>query len=75
MIKKKSKESFIAFKEALKFKYLSILYGLLLELWKSELVTEKYCVNRRDSWQMWENFSHVAMDVGNIDQVNAAINL
>ncbi|KAH0888383.1 hypothetical protein HID58_050812 [Brassica napus] len=43
MIKKKSKESFVAFKEALKFK--------------------------RDSWQMWENFSHVAMDVGNIDQI------
>ncbi|KAH0860647.1 hypothetical protein HID58_088908 [Brassica napus] len=47
MIKKKSKESFIAFKEALKFK--------------------------RDSWQMWENFSHVAMDVGNIDQAFEAI--
>ncbi|XP_010558660.1 PREDICTED: tetratricopeptide repeat protein 27 homolog [Tarenaya hassleriana] len=47
MIKKKSKESFIAFKEALKFK--------------------------RDSWQMWENFSHVAMDVGNIDQALEAV--
>ncbi|CAI0460139.1 unnamed protein product [Linum tenue] len=40
MIKKKSKESFIAFNEALKFK--------------------------RDSWQMWENYGHVAMDVDNI---------
>ncbi|MBA0849280.1 hypothetical protein Goshw_013880 [Gossypium schwendimanii] len=42
MIKKKSKESFIAFKEALKYK--------------------------RDSWQMWENYSQVAFDVGNICQ-------
>ncbi|KAJ4908238.1 Protein prenylyltransferase superfamily protein [Raphanus sativus] len=30
-------------------------------------------INRRDSWQMWENFSHVAMDVGNIDQTFEAI--
>uniref|UniRef100_A0A1D1Z961 Tetratricopeptide repeat protein 27 n=1 Tax=Anthurium amnicola TaxID=1678845 RepID=A0A1D1Z961_9ARAE len=42
MIKKKSKESFIAFKEALKF--------------------------RRTSWQLWENYSHVAMDIGNFTQ-------
>ncbi|KAI4336436.1 hypothetical protein L6164_014965 [Bauhinia variegata] len=42
MIKKKSKEAFIAFKEALKFK--------------------------RNSWQLWENFNHVAVDVGNISQ-------
>ncbi|KAK7316881.1 hypothetical protein RJT34_00661 [Clitoria ternatea] len=42
MIKKKSKEAFIAFKEALKFK--------------------------RNSWQLWENYSHVAVDVGNISQ-------
>ncbi|CAI0550901.1 unnamed protein product [Linum tenue] len=40
MIKKKSKESFIAFNEALKF--------------------------NRNSWQMWENYGHVAMDVDNI---------
>lgn len=39
MIKKKSKESSIAFKEALKLK--------------------------RDSWQMWENYSNVAADIGN----------
>lgn len=38
-IKKRSKEAFIAFKEALKF--------------------------RRTSWQLWENFSEVAMDVKN----------
>ncbi|KAG5035827.1 hypothetical protein JHK87_010737 [Glycine soja] len=42
MIKKKSKEAFIAFKEALKFK--------------------------RNSWQLWENYSHVAVDTGNISQ-------
>ncbi|TKY73746.1 Tetratricopeptide repeat protein 27-like [Spatholobus suberectus] len=42
MIKKKSKEAFIAFKEALKFK--------------------------RNSWQLWENYSHVAVDIGNIIQ-------
>ncbi|XP_048138112.1 tetratricopeptide repeat protein 27 homolog isoform X2 [Rhodamnia argentea] len=42
MIKKRSKEAFIAFKEALKFK--------------------------RNSWQLWENFSQVAFDVGNINQ-------
>ncbi|KAK4598899.1 hypothetical protein RGQ29_016089 [Quercus rubra] len=47
MINKRSKESFIAFKEALKFK--------------------------RDSWQLWENFCHVALDVGNIDQALEAI--
>ncbi|OIW21816.1 hypothetical protein TanjilG_11551 [Lupinus angustifolius] len=41
-IKKKSKEAFIAFKEALKFK--------------------------RNSWQLWENYSHVAVEVGNISQ-------
>ncbi|CAA7392042.1 unnamed protein product [Spirodela intermedia] len=42
MIKKRSKESFVAFKEALKF--------------------------RRTSWQLWENYSHVAMDIGNVAQ-------
>ncbi|XP_042498787.1 tetratricopeptide repeat protein 27 homolog [Macadamia integrifolia] len=42
MIKKKSKEAFIAFKEALKF--------------------------RRNSWQLWENYSQVAMDIGNFGQ-------
>ncbi|KAK6923332.1 hypothetical protein RJ641_011636 [Dillenia turbinata] len=47
MIKNKSKESFIAFKEALKFK--------------------------RDSWQLWENFSHVAVDVGHLGQALEAI--
>lgn len=25
--------------------------------------------NRRNSWQLWENYSHVAVDVGNISQV------
>jgi SpoU rRNA methylase family enzyme len=49
MIKKKSKESFIAFKEVLKLKYLSILYGLLLELTKSELVIEKYFVSTAET--------------------------
>ncbi|KAG9153932.1 hypothetical protein Leryth_024030 [Lithospermum erythrorhizon] len=47
MVKKKSKEAFIAFKEALKFK--------------------------RNSWQMWENFSHVAADVGNFSQALEAV--
>ncbi|XP_050387564.1 uncharacterized protein LOC126803890 isoform X7 [Argentina anserina] len=42
MIKGKSKEAFIAFREALKFK--------------------------RNSYQLWENYSHVALDVGNISQ-------
>ncbi|KAL2639050.1 hypothetical protein AAZV13_06G147600 [Glycine max] len=42
VIKKKSKEAFIAFKEALKFK--------------------------RNSWQLWENYSHAAVDIGNISQ-------
>ncbi|XP_078447813.1 protein prenylyltransferase superfamily protein [Wolffia australiana] len=41
-MKKRSKESFVAFKEALKF--------------------------RRNSWQLWENYSHVAFDIGNIAQ-------
>ncbi|KAH6834852.1 Protein prenylyltransferase superfamily protein [Perilla frutescens var. hirtella] len=47
MVKKRSKEAFIAFKEALKLK--------------------------RDSWQMWENFSHVAVDVGNLSQAMEAV--
>ncbi|GMI88685.1 hypothetical protein like AT5G17270 [Hibiscus trionum] len=47
MIKKKNKESFIAFKEALKYK--------------------------RDSWQMWENYSNVAFDIGNTGQALEAI--
>ncbi|OWM66522.1 hypothetical protein CDL15_Pgr013739 [Punica granatum] len=47
MIKKKSKESFIAFKEALK----------------------------RNSWQLWENFSQVAFDVGNISQAMEAVKM
>ncbi|XP_020527481.1 tetratricopeptide repeat protein 27 homolog isoform X1 [Amborella trichopoda] len=42
MVKNRSKESFIAFKEALKF--------------------------RRTSWQMWENYGRVAMDVCNCSQ-------
>lgn len=25
--------------------------------------------SRRDSWQLWENYSEVAMDVGNVRQV------
>ncbi|KAH9771525.1 TPR REGION domain-containing protein [Citrus sinensis] len=49
MIKKKSKEAFIAFKEALKFK--------------------------RNSWQLWENYSHVALDVGNIGQALEAVQM
>ncbi|KAG8502942.1 hypothetical protein CXB51_000730 [Gossypium anomalum] len=49
MIKRKSKESFIAFKEALKYK--------------------------RDSWQMWENYSQVSFDVGNIGQSLEAIKM
>ncbi|KAI4330077.1 hypothetical protein MLD38_028385 [Melastoma candidum] len=47
MIKKRSKESFIAFKEALKFK--------------------------RNSWQLWENFAQVAVDVDNLSQALEAI--
>ncbi|XP_031123423.1 tetratricopeptide repeat protein 27 homolog [Ipomoea triloba] len=47
MIKKRNKEAFIAFKEALKLK--------------------------RDSWQMWENFSHVAADIGNANQALEAV--
>ncbi|XP_040367039.1 tetratricopeptide repeat protein 27-like isoform X7 [Rosa chinensis] len=42
MIKGKSKEAFMAFREALKFK--------------------------RNSYQLWENYSHVALDVGNVAQ-------
>ncbi|KAJ7957130.1 tetratricopeptide repeat protein 27-like [Quillaja saponaria] len=49
MIKKKSKEAFIAFQEALKFK--------------------------RDSWQLWENYGHVAVDVGNISQALEAVQM
>ncbi|XP_027343083.1 tetratricopeptide repeat protein 27 homolog isoform X1 [Abrus precatorius] len=49
MIKKKSKEAFISFKEALKFK--------------------------RNSWQLWENYSHVAVDVGNISQALEGIRM
>ncbi|KAK9146690.1 hypothetical protein Sjap_006593 [Stephania japonica] len=42
MMKKRSKEAFIAFKEALKY--------------------------RRNSWQLWENYSQVAVDIGNFGQ-------
>ncbi|CAK9187949.1 unnamed protein product [Ilex paraguariensis] len=49
MIKRKSKEAFIAFKEALKFK--------------------------RNSWQLWENYGHVAADVGNINQAMEAVQM
>lgn len=47
VIKKKSKEAFIAFKEALKFK--------------------------RNSWKLWENYSQVAVDVGNFNQALEAM--
>ncbi|KAM7479896.1 hypothetical protein LguiA_028109 [Lonicera macranthoides] len=47
MVKKRNKEAFISFKEALKFK--------------------------RNSWQLWENFSHVAADVGNFSQSLEAV--
>ncbi|WCJ25128.1 Protein prenylyltransferase superfamily protein [Euphorbia peplus] len=30
---------------------------------------------KRDSWQMWENYSHVAMDVGNVRQGLEAIQM
>ncbi|GAB2268360.1 hypothetical protein Dimus_003325 [Dionaea muscipula] len=49
MIKKRSKEAVIAFKEALKFK--------------------------RNSWQMWENYSHVAADAGNFLQAMEALQM
>ncbi|KDO37633.1 hypothetical protein CISIN_1g0395232mg, partial [Citrus sinensis] len=49
MIKNKSKEAFIAFKEALKLK--------------------------RNGWQLWENYSHVALDVGNIGQALEAVQM
>ncbi|XP_059640826.1 uncharacterized protein LOC132282985 [Cornus florida] len=49
MIKKKNKESFVAFKEALKFK--------------------------RNSWQLWENFSHVSADISNFSQALEAIQM
>lgn len=49
MMKKRNKEAFIAFKEALKF--------------------------RRNSWQMWENYSQVAMDTGNFGQALEAIKM
>ncbi|KAH9317466.1 hypothetical protein KI387_019235, partial [Taxus chinensis] len=49
MMKKRNKEAFIAFKEALKF--------------------------RRNSWQMWENYSQVAMDIGNFSQALEAIKM
>ncbi|ESW10241.1 hypothetical protein PHAVU_009G192300 [Phaseolus vulgaris] len=42
MMKKKGKEAFIAFKEALKFK--------------------------RTSWQLWEKYSYVAVEISNISQ-------
>ncbi|OVA09405.1 Tetratricopeptide repeat-containing domain [Macleaya cordata] len=42
MIKKRNKEAFIAFKEALKF--------------------------RRNSWPLWENYSQVAVEIGNLRQ-------
>ncbi|KAK9083931.1 hypothetical protein Scep_030402 [Stephania cephalantha] len=42
MMKKRSKEAFIAFKEALKY--------------------------RRNSWQLWENYSQVAADIRNFGQ-------
>ncbi|XP_057872114.2 uncharacterized protein LOC131078433 [Cryptomeria japonica] len=49
MMKKRNKEAFTAFKEALKF--------------------------RRNSWQMWENYSQVAMDIGNFGQALEAIKM
>ncbi|KAK8617298.1 hypothetical protein V6N13_080215 [Hibiscus sabdariffa] len=50
---KKNKESFIAFKEALKYNV----------------------GDRRDSWQMWENYSSVAFDVENIGQALEAVKM
>jgi hypothetical protein len=47
MHKKKSKEAFVAFREALKFK--------------------------RNSWQMWENFAEVALDISNFGQTVMAL--
>ncbi|KAF3795694.1 Tetratricopeptide repeat protein [Nymphaea thermarum] len=49
MIKKRSKEAFIAFKEGLKF--------------------------RRSSWQMWENYGQVAMDISNVSQALEAVKM
>ena len=80
MIKKKSKESFIAFKEALKYKYnFSPWFNHALMHTPGPLFTNTLFIallwptncfgDRRDSWQMWENYSHVALDVGNIGQV------
>ncbi|CAA0817995.1 Protein prenylyltransferase superfamily protein [Striga hermonthica] len=48
-VNKRSRESFIAFKEALKLK--------------------------RNSWQMWENYSDVAADVGNFSQALEALSM
>ncbi|XAR72157.1 hypothetical protein NMG60_11018699 [Bertholletia excelsa] len=49
MIKKRNKEAFIAFKEALKFK--------------------------RNNWQLWENFSYIAAEVGNFNQALQAVQM
>ncbi|PRQ55022.1 putative tetratricopeptide-like helical domain-containing protein [Rosa chinensis] len=54
MIKGKSKEAFIAFREALKFK---LVPSPLIKL--------------RNSYQLWENYSQVALDVGNVAQSSA----
>lgn len=49
MLRKRSKLSYIAFKEALKF--------------------------RRGSWQLWQSFGHVAMDLGHLRQALEAIKM
>ncbi|PON38477.1 N-terminal acetyltransferase A, auxiliary subunit [Trema orientale] len=39
------------------------------------ILTETCQLDRRNSWQLWENYGHVALDVGNISQAIEAVRM
>jgi hypothetical protein len=67
MIRGKSQAAVQAFREAVKFKYVPP------DVHKSpviEFINSQYIICRRNSWEIWENYSKVALDTGNIRLVS-----
>jgi hypothetical protein len=43
--------------------------NILIITGRKEVTLTRYDADRRNSWQMWENFAEVAMDISNFGQV------
>jgi hypothetical protein len=43
--------------------------NILIIAGRKEVTLTRYDADRRNSWQMWENFAEVALDISNFGQV------